>query len=133
MKTYLLLLLILLSGCNKVKKMEEAREQAKVDSIRQSKEQQKLNYETKDELTLKYFSIYFHQRNTSLCSIYKELINIEDSTIMIADIKYPDMGANHYNYQEEIYLKAKLKLFKRYNINDTLSAFISAFGYKYCK
>lgn len=86
-----------------------------------------------DEVMLEKLNEYFKKRNTDLCSLYKNLYDIEGATIKEADAKYPDYGIEHSNYQSKLYNIEQKKLFKKYKITDTLSSYITAFGMRYCK
>lgn len=86
-----------------------------------------------EEIQYDQLTEYFKKHNTDLCSIYKTLYDLEVSTIKQADDKYPDFGIKHGEYANKLYKQEKNKLFKKYNINDTLSSYITAFGISYCK
>ncbi len=86
-----------------------------------------------DDLMYEKVNESFKKHNTDLCSIYKTLYDIEDQTIRQADEKYPDYGVEHSEYQSKLYKQEKNKIFKKYNINDTLSSYITVFGMSYCK
>lgn len=91
------------------------------------------NQKDKDEIKYEQISEYLKQRNTDLCFIYKTLYDLEGQTIKQADIKYPDFGKEHSEYQSKLYEEEKKKLFKKYNINDSVSTTITVFGMTYCK
>lgn len=86
-----------------------------------------------DNAFLHYFDSLFTKKNTTLCIVYKRLANIEDSTIHVADLKYPDFGIKHSEYQEQLYKKEYKKFFKSLNLNDSMVYYINAFSLKYCK
>lgn len=91
------------------------------------------NEKSDDEKKYDELSDYLKKRNTDLCFIYKILYDLEETTIHQADIKYPDFGIEHLEYQSKLYKQEKKKLFNKYNINDTLSTYITVFGMNYCK
>lgn len=95
--------------------------------------EQKDAVESEDEKMLKSLNAYFTKRHTDLCMLYKTLYDLEGETIKQADAKYPDFGPEHGKYQSKLYSDAEKKLFRKYNINDTLSTYITAFGMGYCK
>ena len=100
-----------------------------VKALEGSKDNEKTSDEKKyDELTE-----YLKKRNTNLCFIYKTLYDLEGTTIKQADIKYPNFGVEHSEYQRKLYRQEKKKLFNKYSINDTLSSYITVFGISYCK
>lgn len=86
-----------------------------------------------DEKKLDELKKYFSKRNTDLCTLYKTLYDVELSCIKKADRKYPDFGIVHSDYSSKLYKQEKNKLFKKFNIHDSLSAYISVFGMNYCK
>lgn len=91
------------------------------------------NQKDKDEIKYEQISEYLKQHNTDLCFIYKTLYDLEGQTIKQADIKYPDFGKEHSEYQGKLYAEEKKKLFKKYNINDSVTTTITVFGMTYCK
>lgn len=91
------------------------------------------NEKSEDEKKYEELNDYLKKRNTDLCFIYKTLYDLEGTTIKQADIKYPDFGIKHSEYQSKLYKDEKKKLFNKYNINDTLSTYITVFGMNYCK
>ena len=86
-----------------------------------------------DEKMLEELNVYFKKRNTDLCSIYKELYDLEGETIKQADNRYPNFGVEHSTYQSKLYKQEQKKLLKKYNINDTLTSYIFIFAMGYCK
>jgi len=91
------------------------------------------NEKSDDEKKYDELNDYMKKRNTDLCFIYKTLYDLEGTTIQQADIKYPDFGVEHSEYQSKLYKLEKKKLLNKYNINDTLSTYITVFGMSYCK
>jgi len=91
------------------------------------------NEKSADEKKYDELNDYLKKRNTDLCFIYKTLYDLEGPTIKQADIKFPDFGIEHSEYQSKLYKQEKKKLFNKYNINDTLSTSITVFGMNYCK
>lgn len=91
------------------------------------------NEKSDDEKKYEELTEYLRKRHTDLCFIYKTLYDLEGTTIKQADIKYPDFGTEHSEYQSKLYKQEKKKLFDKYNINDTLSSYITVFGMSYCK
>lgn len=91
------------------------------------------NEKSDDEKKYEELTEYLRKRRTDLCFIYKTLYDLEGTSIKQADIKYPDFGTEHSEYQSKLYRQEKKKLFDKYNINDTLSSYITVFGMSYCK
>jgi hypothetical protein len=91
------------------------------------------NAKSKNEKKYEELSAYFKKRNTDLCTIYKTLYDLEGESIKQADIKYPDFGTEHAAYSTKWYKAEKAKVFKKYKIQDSLSARITVFGMSYCK
>ena len=84
---------------------------------------------------LKYEKItnYFIKRGITICFIYKKLYDLQGESIKKADVMFPDFGTSHSLYQEQIYKEERSKIFKKYNINDTLVDYIASYGYKNCR
>ncbi len=93
----------------------------------------KNNEKSADEKKYDELIEYLKKRNTDLCFIYKTLYDLEGTTIKQADVKYPNFGVEHSDYQSKLYRQEKKKLFSKYSINDTLSSYITVFGMSYCK
>lgn len=91
------------------------------------------NTKTNDEKKLEELNNYFSKRNTDLCTIYKTLYDLEGDCIKKADEKYPNYGVEHSNYYSKLYKQEKHKLFKKFNINDSLSTSITIYGMSFCK
>ncbi|MBL0309060.1 MAG: hypothetical protein IPP77_05090 [Bacteroidetes bacterium] len=91
------------------------------------------NIKSAEEKKQEELADYFKKRNTDICFIYKTLYDLEGTTIKQADIKYPDFGINHSEYQSKLYKQGKRALFEKYNIDDTLSVYITIAGMSYCK
>lgn len=86
-----------------------------------------------DEKKYDEINEYLKERDTDLCLIYKTLYDLEGTTIKQADVKYPNFGMEHSEYQSKLYTQEKQKLFNKYNINDSLSSHITVLGMSYCK
>jgi len=86
-----------------------------------------------DEMVLEKLNAYIRKRNKDLCTLYHSLYDLEGETIKKADEKYHNFGAEHLSYQSQLYSEGQRNLFRKYNINDTLSTYITAFGMSYCK
>lgn len=91
------------------------------------------NEKSEDEKKLEELKKYFSKRNTDLCTIYKTLYDLEGDCIKKADQKYPNFGVEHSDYSSKLYKQEKNKIFKRFNIHDSLSTSITVFGMNYCK
>jgi hypothetical protein len=91
------------------------------------------NAKSEDEKKLEELKTYFSKRHTDLCTLYKTLYDLEGDCIKKADQKYPDFGIEHSNYSSKLYKQEKNKIFKKYNIHDSLSTYITVFGMNYCK
>ena len=91
------------------------------------------NAQSADEKKLGELKTYFAKRNTDLCTLCKTLYDLEGDCIKKADQKYPDFGTEHANYSSKLYKQGKNKIFKKYNIHDSLSTYITVFGMSYCK
>ena len=98
---------------------------------------QSLADKIKSDDTKKYefLTEYLKKRNTDLSSIFKLLYDIETTTAKQADIKFPnDMGTTEYtDYKTKLYKEEKSKLFKKYNIDDSLSGSIDTYGLYFCR
>ncbi len=124
----LFLIIITLTCCKRtVKPIEENTKSNKPTLVFKS------DTSSEDKVFLYYFDSLLTKKNTTLCNVSKQLLSIEDSTIHIADQKYPDFGIKHNEYQEQLYKKEYKKLFKELGINDSLVYYINTFSYKYCK
>jgi len=91
------------------------------------------NVKSEEELKMAKLNETFKNRGTDICTIYKTLYDLEGYTIKQADIKYPDYGFEHSEYQKKLYKQEKEKLFKKFDINDSLSSSITFYGMSYCK
>lgn len=103
-----------------------------VNKVQPTTQVQKPDTSPDDKQMLLYMGNLFYKRNTDLCKVFNDLRNIEDMSIRQADLKYPDFGEKHGDYQSKLYNQEYKKLLKTLKIHDSLIYHINAYGVRYC-
>lgn len=96
-------------------------------------EKQEPKPKSADEIEFDRLNEFVIERGINICYLNNMLANIELQTIHEADVKYPDFGIKHVEYQNALYKKRKTEIFKRYNIPDSLTIKIHVYADKFCK
>jgi len=91
------------------------------------------NNKSEDEIGLERLVKYLQQRRLDLCTLYKQLGDMELDCIHKADKKYPDFGIKHSDYSEKLMDEERKKLKRKYNLSDDTFINVSVFGGSYCK
>lgn len=92
------------------------------------------NEESKDEIALKELKSYLQERDLELCSLYKQLGDMELDCIHKADAKFPNFDyPEHINYSEKLMEEERKKILTNYNLADSIYTTVIVFGMSYCK
>ncbi|WP_312922141.1 hypothetical protein [Empedobacter brevis] len=91
------------------------------------------NKNSSDEIALDNLNTYLKERNLDLCTFSQEIEDMESKTLKEADNKFPGFGMNHIEYLERIRDKERIKMSKKYNLNDSIYTYVNVFAMSYCK
>lgn len=89
---------------------------------------------TKDDSTYLELCSYTLQHGVNFCFLYNELFNVELESIKEADKIFKGVyNKQYYDYQTQLYQNGVKKLFKKYNLEDSLIKSVSYLGSTYCE
>lgn len=91
------------------------------------------NEKSKDEIALENLNEYLKIRGLELCSLSKQIDEIELDCIHKADKKYPDFGTEHSKYVKDLMKKERGRLVQQYELHDSVFTKIGVFAMAYCK
>jgi len=117
-----------------IKGPNDAVPQIRIDELKfKSQTSLENNEGTEDEIELEKLNKLLFERGLELCSFSKRIGEIELACIRKADKKYPDYGAQHQAYVDELQELAMREIYLVHDLTDKMITQVNVFAMTYCK